>query len=430
METKTAVSTKNKKGFTYQLTSFGKAFVQYASQASKPVMDIGAAFGVATLPAIEAGAKVIAVDVEEKHLSAIADSVDPSLRGQLVTINEKFPEFELPADSLSAVYMSQVLPFLKGEDIERGAKKIYDWLTPGGEVFVVSFTPYISHVESFIPLYEARRDAGVRWAGYVNDLSRFSNDPKIFKHLPNEIHHIGLEDLQWVFEQAGFEIKEARYFGEEEGALPEGIRMNGRERVGLIASKPKSATIGWKKISSIKYGQAPKIIWDWLHKPFVLSKALKKVCNDFSVHVADQSIKSMYTDEAAALNCDEGTNGYVRETYLGDKNNPLVYARVTMPPSTYRSKKTELDNLGNRPIGETILYKDATLIRSEMEVKRITQNDELLFDALVHQNFYLAAVAKAARLPELWARRSIFKLSGNPLLVTEVFLANIPDYID
>src|SRR5688572_10995882 len=233
-----AVETNNRKGFTYHLTSFGKAFINAAAKSSKPVMDIGAAFGVASLPALLTGAKVIAVDIEEKHLLSIANSVNGPLRNQLVTLKERFPHFDLPPASISAAYMSQVLPFLSGPEVEQGIQKIYDWLVPGGEAFVVTFTPYIDHVSSFIPLYEERKRRGIRWAGSIDDLSRFSSHPHIFQNLPNQIHHIDLDDLKWVFEKVGFVVREARYFGEEEGPLPEGIRMDGRERVGLIAYKP------------------------------------------------------------------------------------------------------------------------------------------------------------------------------------------------
>lgn len=431
---KVAVETKNKKGFTYTLTSFGKAFINAAAKASKPVMDIGAAFGVATLPALLTGAKVVAVDIEAKHLLSIANSVEETLRNQLTTRKEKFPHFDCDTHSLSAVYMSQVLPFLTGAEIETGIKKIYDWLIPGGEAFVVSFTPYIEHVRSFIPLYEERKRKGMRWAGSIDDLSRFSSHPHIFENLPNQIHHINVEDLKWAFEKAGFVIKEARYFGEEEGELPEGIRMDGRERVGLIAYKPIVDEMDhtfsyWKSISTTNMNHVPKLIRRWLFEPYVLSASLRKVCEHFSVEVSEQSVRDLYADEVAALKCYDTTKGFVRETYLGDPGNPVVYARVTMPQATYESKKIELDNLGNKPIGETLLYNDPTLTRSEFEVKRITCNDELLFDVLVHENFYKAEIQKISRVNELWARRSCFTVSGKPLLITEVFLANIPAYL-
>lgn len=433
-QTEVAVETKNKKGFTYNLTTFGKAFINAAAKASKPVMDIGAAYGVATLPALLTGAKVIAVDIEEKHLLSIANSVNGPMRNQLITLKERFPHFDLLPHSLSAVYMSQVLPFLSGAEIEDGIRKIYDWLVPGGEVFVVSFTPYIEHVRSFIPLYEERKRRGIRWAGSIDDLSRFSSHPHIYKNLPNQIHHVDLDDLRWVFEKTGFVVKEARYFGEEEGPLPEGIRMDGRERVGIIAYKPVLESSDqnfsyWQPISATNLEHVPEGVRQWLSEPYVLSNSLRKVCENFTVEVTDQCIKNLHADEVAALKCYDTTTGFVRETYLGDTGNPVVYARVTMPQSTYQFKKFELDNLGNRPIGETLLYKDPTLTRSEFEVKRITANDELLFDLLVHENFYKAEIIKSARINELWARRSFFTISGNPILITEVFLSNIPEYL-
>jgi chorismate--pyruvate lyase len=329
--------------------------------------------------------------------------------------------------------MSQILPFLTGSEIEEGARKIYDWLIPGGEVFVVSFTPYIRHVSSFIPTYEKAKQKGKRWAGYINNLSAYSDQPQIFSQLPNQIHHIDADDLKWAFEQAGFVVKEIRYFGEEEGPLPVGIRFDGRERVGMIATKPlynndEHRKDFWTNISEVNADHLPLSVNEWIRKPFVLSEALRRVCNNFSVKISDQSVKPLYSDEISALKCYSCESGYVRETYLGDPTNPLVYARVSMPESTYAAYKSELDSLGTRPIGETLLYKDPSLTRSEFEVKRLSQNDELLFDSLVHHQFHRAVIERNARGQELWARRSVFKINGHPLLITEVFMPDIPNY--
>jgi chorismate-pyruvate lyase len=431
----TTKSTQNKKGFTYQLTSFGKAFINFASRSAYPVMDIGAAYGVATLPALLHGAHVIAVDLDDTHLRVLQESVDPSLHSRLHTFRKRFPDFDMRSESVGAVYMSQVLPFLTGSEIEEGARKIHDWLIPGGEVFIVNFTPYIGHVSSFIPLYEARKKQGKRWAGYIEDLSRFSDQPEIFEQLPNQIHHIDADDLRWAFEKAGFVIKEIRYFGEEEGPLPSGLRLDGRERVGMIACKPASVNneLGktyWKNVTSTGDGYIPPTVDAWIRKPFVLSEALRRVCDNFAVKVSDQSIKPLYADEIAVLKCYGSGSGYVRETYLGDSTNPLVYARVSMPESTYEAYKIQLENLGSKPIGETLLYKEPSFTRSEFEVKCLSQDDELLFDALVHSQYYKAVIAKDTNSRELWARRSVFTLSGNPLLITEVFMPDMPGYVD
>ncbi len=97
-------------------------------------MDVGAAYGVAALPALLTGAKVIAVDIDPDHLRAIEKA---PLRKPCARTFSHLPNvfliFEMPAESLSAIYLSQVLPFLTGSEIELGARKIYDWLVPRGE---------------------------------------------------------------------------------------------------------------------------------------------------------------------------------------------------------------------------------------------------------------------------------------------------------
>lgn len=431
MRAQTVVSTLNKKGFTYSLTSIGNAFIEHASTADKPVVDVGAAYGVATLPVLLRGGKAIAVDISADHLTSITNSIDPSLQGNLTTIQARFPDFDLPDNSVSAVYLSQVLPFLSGDEIEEGFRKVFRWLIPDGKIFIVSFTPFISHVQSYIPEYLNRKKQGIRWAGFISDLSRYCNHPEMLHNLPNQLNHVDADDLRWALEKAGFQTEDARYFGEEEGELPLGIRMDGRERVGVIARKPcedYSGRYAWQKIGEVDPAIVPSRIWHWLSKPFVLSKALARVCADFQVTVTDQRLHHLHAEEVLPLKCHELAYGYVRETYLGHPNDPLVYARVSIPYTVYLKHRSALENLGTRPIGEALLYNNPTIRRGEFEVKRVSMNDELMFDALVHQSFFNAVIEKKGSVPELWARRSVFDVSGEPILVTEVFLANIPEF--
>lgn len=94
------------------------------------------------------------------------------------------------------------------------------------------------------------------------------------------------------------------------------------------------------------------------------------------------------------------------------------------------SKREVFESIGNRPIGETMLYNDPAVVRGDFEIKRITHDDPLLFDAVVHQNFYEAEYAEENNWKELWARRSKFYISDKPLLVTEVFLLPISSCIE
>ncbi len=97
----------------------------------------------------------------------------------------------------------------------------------------------------------------------------------------------------------------------------------------------------------------------------------------------------------------------------------MVYARVTIPWRTFEVNKTAFETLGTQPIGETMLYNNPSVIRSGFEIKCLKQDDRLLYDAVKHQ---------AVTVNELWARRSVFYLQKNPLLITEVFFPFIPSY--
>ena len=233
-----AHATKNQRGFTYQLTHCGQAFIEEAATARYPVVDIGAAFGVATLPALAKEANVIAVDVSPEHLAILTKNTPTHFQDRLTVQAGRFPDITLPTTPVSAVYLSQVLPFLSPDEVHKGAKVIYDWLVPGGKVFIVSFTPFLSHVADYLPIYEQKKQLGESFAGYITDLPAYCSHPAIAHQLPSVINHVDEDDLRLVFETTGFDILHLATFGDENNDLPEGIKYDGRERVGLIAQKP------------------------------------------------------------------------------------------------------------------------------------------------------------------------------------------------
>lgn len=233
-----AHATKNQRGFTYQLTRFGQAFVDEAAIATYPIVDIGAAFGVATIPALEKGATIIAIDLSANHLSILKENTPPPYRDNLTTKQGRFPNITLPTTPVSAVYLSQVLPFLSPDEVVKGAQMIYDWLVPEGKVFIVSFTPFLAHVADYLPVYQQKKKQGEIFAGYVIDLPRYCSNQDIARQLPSAINHVDEDDLRFAFTKAGFDILQLETFGDENYDLPKGIKYDDRERVGLIAQKP------------------------------------------------------------------------------------------------------------------------------------------------------------------------------------------------
>ena len=233
---KEVITTGNKHGFTYKLPKIGQDFVDFASTVKFPVLDIGAAFGVATIPALINGAHVIAIDLHENHLNEIKNQTPPEKLINLKTITAKFPYLDFEENSIGAIYIAQVFPFLSGEEIELAAEKIYKWLIPGGKLFVVSFTPFIKHCESYLPVYESKKIGRQKWAGYIENLSLYSKNNPIADQLPPSINHIDKDDLYQTFSDK-FKIEYLDYFGDTENALPEWILLDGKERVGMVAVK-------------------------------------------------------------------------------------------------------------------------------------------------------------------------------------------------
>ena len=166
---------------------FSRYFSEFAPKAPGRSLDIGAAYGVATLPALRNGASVIANDIDERHLKILLRRVPQEHLGRLELVAGEFPEkLDFPDGSLGAVLICRVMHFFDGLRIERAAAKVMRWLAPQGKVFVVGETPYIGTARAFFPTYEARLKAGDLWQGVVENVA--AHDPKRATLLPKLFH--------------------------------------------------------------------------------------------------------------------------------------------------------------------------------------------------------------------------------------------------
>lgn len=226
------VPTLNQLGYSRtQVDAYMEAFIAFAQTSAAPVADIGAAFGVATIPALEAGASVIAVDLDERHLEILKSRVSSSCR--LRTIVAEFPEgLRLEDRSIGAFLLSQVLHFLSPARLELAVRRVYDWLVDGGKVYVTAVSPYAAAWQSFVPVYEAARDAGEPWPGFLTDMPRYA---PTYKARVSSMLLLDPDTLSRVFREAGFTIEKAELIARPD--LPPHLQLDGRENVGLIARK-------------------------------------------------------------------------------------------------------------------------------------------------------------------------------------------------
>jgi len=157
----------------------------------------------------------------------------------------------------------------------------------------------------------------------------------------------------------------------------------------------------------------PADLRDWLLDAGSLTDRLRKTCRGcFGVRVIDEGWQRPRRDEARMLGMRRATLGWVRQVQLLCDGVPWVFARTVIPLRTLSGTQRQLIHLGERPLG-AFLFADPGMQRAAVEVACIGAGRAM---------FAEATAGLAVRPDEIWGRRSVFRVGGKPLLVTEVFL--------
>ncbi len=183
-----------------------------------------------------------------------------------------------------------------------------------------------------------------------------------------------------------------------------------------------SSTTHWvDSISSLEV--LPNVnMTKWLTKPFVLTQSLKKISEDFKVTLLNQSFHAPLIQECLAFDSplDPETPTFIRQVVLSDGDKPLSYGRVVIPKKTYDFLSCDLAGMGEQPFGEFVLYTRSDYERSSF--------DYIHMKSFKSYPYLVEYLDNDFQYSQTWGRRSIFSLSGHPLLVIEVFMPNMPHY--
>ena len=173
----------------------------------------------------------------------------------------------------------------------------------------------------------------------------------------------------------------------------------------------------WHEASRLHRREIPEIALRRLLDPASLTRRIQAACPGcFRVQVLAQGWARPQHNEARALGMRDGSWGFVREVHLLCDDKPWVYARTVIPRTTLTGPCRRLTHLKSRPLG-AVLFADPSMRRGPVEIARLTPCDKL----------YPAALRHLSEQPQMiWGRRSLFTLSGKPLLVSEIFLPSIP----
>ncbi len=173
----------------------------------------------------------------------------------------------------------------------------------------------------------------------------------------------------------------------------------------------------WHEASRFHRRDVPAAALHWLLDPASLTRRIQSACGGrFRVEVLAQGWALPQGNEARALGIRDQRWAFVREVHLLCDGVPWVFARTVIPRATLTGPRRRLTRLKSRPLG-AVLFADPTMKRGPVEIARLTPGDKL----------YPAAVNRLDRRPAaIWGRRSLFTLGGKPLLVSEIFLPDIP----
>ena len=120
------------------IDSFSKRFIDLAKTSTDPLLEIGTAYGISTISALEnSTCPIIANDISEENLLILRKRAKMQDLHRLYLNLGCFPDdLHFSSNSLGAVLICRVAHFFTGDVIEQGLKKIYDWLIPGGKLFL------------------------------------------------------------------------------------------------------------------------------------------------------------------------------------------------------------------------------------------------------------------------------------------------------
>lgn len=151
------------------------------------------------------------------------------------------------------------------------------------------------------------------------------------------------------------------------------------------------------------------LILDWLFDEGSLTRRLTRLSDDsFSVTPLFEGWATLRADECAALDLDEGSEGWVREVYLRGHGEAWVFARSVASRAALQGDGLHMDELGSRSLGE-LLFCDQAFQRRAIEVCHYPET----------------WLPNAAKVPGLWGRRSRFDRGALSVLVAEIFLPSL-----
>ncbi len=153
----------------------------------------------------------------------------------------------------------------------------------------------------------------------------------------------------------------------------------------------------------------------WLRDAGSLTRRIMLRSERFAVEITHEGKTPVAQDESRVLGLAQGRLVWSRDVFLHADDRPVVFAHSACRLESLDGAWQSLRGLGTRPLG-AVLFSHPEVMRLPLHYNALGKG---------HPLYRLAARALDDAPARMWARRSLFYLHNEPLLVTEVFLPDI-----
>lgn len=252
--------TANKTGYMFlKIGESAEYWLNSCPDSDKPLLDLGAAYGVHSLHAMKHGRDVIAADIDAKHIEVLKERCEAFTEnpprdavakpGRLIRAEvAKLPTPDLcEPESVSGVLLSEVLHFFHPKDPLTHFKDVFRWLIPGGRF--VSTSCSAAEMDGMkkagVSLHDGRT---------FEELEAFLDGPAeelvdraptyltmpegspLVQLMGKTMYLMTLKELQATAEAAGFEVERCSYISPDK--YPFRTKGSKDETAFLVARKP------------------------------------------------------------------------------------------------------------------------------------------------------------------------------------------------
>ena len=171
----------------------------------------------------------------------------------------------------------------------------------------------------------------------------------------------------------------------------------------------------WNRVGSGEIHRAPREWQPWLSNTGSLTQKIEQaIGRKLEVQVLRDCPQSLNGDESRYFHF-KLRRCRVREVLLCSNGVPLVMAHSVIPTFSSSGSNHPILRLGTKPLGAVLFSKTRkhSKIKTPRDIARLDKSSELWKKC--SKNY-------VGLSSPLWARRTLYRLKGHPILVNEIFL--------